>query len=477
MVVTAASTESKANRRKKGMDIASILAIAFVDANVIIEESEGDIIIAKAFETGRETLSVAAERAVLVSVALDRRPWLNGDPCAELRGLAETAGATVVAELTQKRHDIHLATYIGSGKLRELKLLVEACDADVVMFDNDLSPAQVKNLETAINVKVLDRSEVILDIFAERARTLESRLQVELAQLEYALPRLKNMWTHLSRQKGGGIGLRGPGETQLEVDRRLAGKRIRDLKEKITLVQARKEREVESRRGEFTVSLVGYTNAGKSQLMKALTKSDVIIKNQLFSTLDTRTRSWMIRDFGKVLLSDTVGFIRDLPHHLVASFKATLEEARQARLLLHVVDASNPQAEMHIESVNRVLKELGVHDRPTLLVLNKIDKVVDPTTLDVLNAHHANAVTVSGLTGKGLDELTDRVVEMLSRDFVKIEVKLPASNGKLLAFLNAHADIFRQEYREESVLIRGQLPRHLLHHVHGEAVEVNTEAT
>lgn len=409
---------------------------------------------------------------MLVSVALPERPWDTNDPCDEIRGLAETAGASVVGELTQKRHDIHLATYIGKGKLRELTELVAARDADVVMFDNDLSPAQVKNLEKAIGVKVLDRSEVILDIFAERARTLESRLQVELAQLEYSLPRLKNMWSHLSRQKGGGIGLRGPGETQLEVDRRLAGRRIAELKEKIATVQARKEREVHSRRLEFTVSLVGYTNAGKSQLMNALTRADVYVKNQLFSTLDTRTRQWLIKDFGKVLLSDTVGFIRNLPHHLVASFKATLEEARKARLLLHVVDASNPHAEMHIEAVQAVLEELGCGNRPTLLVLNKIDRISDRSTLDILKARHPHAVAISGLTGEGLPELTDAVVERLSREFVEIDVTAPAANGKLIAFLNAHADIVRQEYRDDAVIVKCNLPRHLLHHLSGEGIAV-----
>jgi GTPase len=409
---------------------------------------------------------------VLVSVALDHRPWASQDPCDEIRGLAETAGARIAGELTQKRREIHLATYIGSGKVKELKDLVHAAEADVVMFDNDLSPAQVKNLENAIGVKVLDRSEVILDIFASRARTLESRLQVELAQLEYSLPRLKNMWSHLSRQKGGGIGLRGPGETQLEVDRRLAQKRISDLKSKIAEVQSRKEREVASRREEFTVSLVGYTNAGKSQLLTALTGADVLVKNQLFSTLDTRTRQWPIRDFGKVLLSDTVGFIRDLPHHLVASFKATLEEARQARLLLHVVDAGNPQAESHINSVKSVLDELGCKDKPTLLVLNKIDTVTDPSVLDILRAHHPRSVAVSGLKKLGLDELTDAVVSALSADFLPIEVTLWAADGKTLAYLNAHAEIWRQEYDGDRVIVRCHLPRHLLYHVHGDGVTI-----
>lgn len=408
-------------------------------------------------------------------MALPDRQWPNeADPCDEIRGLAKTAGACVVGELTQKRHDIQLATYIGTGKLAELQQLVQACDADVVIFDNDLSPAQARNLEKAIGVKVLDRSELILDIFATRARTAEAKLQVELAQLEYSLPRLKQMWTHLSRQKGGGIGLRGPGETQLETDRRLVSNRIRDLKHKLEEVLARKEREVKSRSEEHTVSLVGYTNAGKSQLMNTLTHAGVLVKNQLFSTLDTRTRQWHIRDWGRVLLSDTVGFIRDLPHHLVASFKATLSEARHAKLLLHVVDASSPQAEDHIRAVNTVLKELGCADKPTLLVLNKIDKLTDRSPLTLLEAHHPQAIAISGLTGEGIDRLEDAVMETLAADFAEAEVVTDAGNGRVLAFLNAHAEVYRQEFRDEAneVVIRCHIPKHLLHHIAGPTVRV-----
>ncbi len=416
-------------------------------------------------------MTVHLERAVLVSVALPHRPWAGTDPLDELRGLAQTARANVVGELMQKRQQIVPATYIGKGKLVKLTELCQAKDAEVVIFDNDLSPAQVRNLEKATEAKVIDRSELILDIFATRARTIESKLQVELAQLEYALPRLKRMWTHLSRYKGG-IGLRGPGETQLESDRRIAGKRIGDLKERIANVQLRKEREVKSRREEYTLSLVGYTNAGKSQLMNVLTKSDVLVKNQLFSTLDTRTRQWHIKDFGKVLLSDTVGFIRDLPHHLVASFKATLEEARQARLLLHIVDASSPQAERHIQSVLGVLKELDCNKRPNLLVLNKIDAVTDRANLDILMAQHPRAVAISGKTGEGIETLIDTVIEMLSSDFAPAEIILDAGNGKTLAFLNAHAEIFRQEYRGNDVVVRCYLPKHLLHQVQIPGVQV-----
>ena len=434
-----------------------------------------EVTISKAFDHQRDEFSVASEKAVLVSVALPDKPWGNeADPCDEIRGLAETAGATVVGSLTQKRHDIHLATYIGSGKVAELHELVEASDADVVVFDNDLNPGQARNLEKALGIKVLDRSEVILDIFAGRARTAESKLQVELAQLEYSLPRLKQMWSHLSRQKGGGIGLRGPGETQLESDRRLVGGRIRDLKRKLNEVTARKEREVKSRSEEHTISLVGYTNAGKSQLMNTLTKADVFVKNQLFSTLDTRTRQWHIRDWGRVLLSDTVGFIRDLPHHLVASFKATLSEARHAKLLLHVVDASSPQAEDHIRAVAAVLKELECDGKPTLLVLNKIDRLEDRSVLTLLEAHHPRAVAVSGLTGEGIAALEDAVMEALAEDFAEAEIVTDSGNGRVLAFLNAHAEVYRQEFRDDSneVVIRCHLPKHLLHHIAGPTVKV-----
>jgi GTP-binding protein HflX len=419
----------------------------------------------------RDELTVHLERAFLVSVALPERPWVGSDPLEELRGLATTAGALVVGGMTQKRQAINPATYIGRGKLAELQQQVEATDADVIIFDNDLSPGQGRNLEKATNCKVLDRSELILDIFATRARSVEARLQVELAQLEYSLPRLRKMWTHLSRYTGG-IGLRGPGETQLEEDRRLVDARIRDLKHRLVEVQARRQREVRSRQEEHTVSLVGYTNAGKSTLMNALTGAGVYVEDKLFSTLDTRTRQWRIRDWGRVLLSDTVGFIRDLPHHLIASFKATLEEARQARLLLHVVDASNPTAEEQIQSVKQVLNELGCADKKTLLVLNKVDRLVDRSYLDVLMQHHPRAVAISAATGQGLEALGDTVIEALASDFAEAEVETNAGNGKVLSYLSAHAEIYRQEYQDNRVTIRCYLPRHLLHHIQGPDVQV-----
>ncbi len=419
----------------------------------------------------RDDLTVHRERAFLVSVALPERPWVGSDPLDELRGLATTAGAVVTGGLVQRRQTITPSTYIGKGKLLELQQQVEAHDADVVIFDNDLAPGQVRNLEKATQVKVIDRSELILDIFATRARSMEAKLQVELAQLEYSLPRLRKMWTHLSRYKGG-IGLRGPGETQLEEDRRLVGARIRDLKLRLSEVQARKEREVRSRFEEHTVSLVGYTNAGKSTLMNALTGAGVHVEDKLFSTLDTRTRQWHLKDWGRILLSDTVGFIRDLPHHLIASFKATLEETRQSRLLLHVVDASNESAEEQIKAVNGILKELGCDQKPSLLVLNKVDRLPDRSYLDVLMKHHPRAVAISAATGSEIDALRDAVIEMLSADFAEAEIETAAANGKVLAYLGAHAEIFRQHFHDHLVTVHCSLPRHLLHHIQGPDVRV-----
>lgn len=413
------------------------------------------------------------EKAILVGVLLPDGQYNPEDPLDEIRGLAESAGLDVIRGLLQKRQQTDIATCIGSGKVEELKELVEAHEADLVVFDNDLAPSQTRNLEKALGVKVLDRTEVILDIFATRAQTHEAHLQVELAQLEYALPRLKRMWTHLSRYKAG-VGMRGPGEKQLEEDRRLAVHRIQDLKAKLAKIQARKEREVASRGDVPTVSLVGYTNAGKSTLMNALTSADVLVEDKLFATLDTRTRRWQFRGGGHVLLSDTVGFIRDLPHSLVASFKATLEEARQADLLLHVVDAASPEAEAQIESVNAVLDELELRDHPTLLVLNKADKVPDRSFLDVLKAHHDEAIVISAASGDGLDRLEQAVREALNEMALDAEVETGIGNGRVLAYLAQHATVRERTYHDGRVLVHCRLPRRCLGFLSDHGAEVRT---
>jgi GTP-binding protein HflX len=413
------------------------------------------------------------EKTVLVGVILPGSDINPDDPLDEIRGLADTAGLIVVGGMLQKRQQPDIATYVGSGKVEELKGLVEAHEADLVAFDNDLGPAQTRNLEKLLGVKVIDRTEVILDIFATRARTHEAHLQVELAQLEYAMPRLKRMWTHLSRYKGG-IGVRGPGEKQLEEDRRLVVHRIQELKAKLAKVQARKEREVAGRGDAPTVSLVGYTNAGKSTLMNALTDAGVLAENKLFATLDTRTRKWRLGGGGHVLLSDTVGFIRNLPHTLVASFKATLEEARQADLLLHVVDASSPEAERQIQAVKEVLAELGLEDHPTVLVLNKADRVPDRSYLDVLRSHHRDSVTISAALGDGLDDLERAVRAALLDRALDAEIETGVGNGRVLAYLAQHAQISSRTYDADRVLLQCRLPRRCLDFLSENGAHVRT---
>jgi GTP-binding protein HflX len=407
-------------------------------------------------EINREA-GTAGERAVLVGVILDDRGPAAEEPLEELTDLAKSAGAIVVGRLTQRRPTPDTATYLGKGKVEELRMLVEAEDADVAVFDNNLSPAQIRNLEKAIGVKVLDRTELILDIFAGRARTHEARLAVELAQLEYSLPRLKRMWTHLSRIKMG-IGMRGPGEKQLEVDRRLAEKKIHDLKMELQGIERRKERQVRTRDDHKTVSLCGYTNAGKSTLLNKLTGATEYAKDQLFATLDTRTRRWHLPGWGPVLLSDTVGFIRDLPHELVAGFKATLEETRQADLLLHVADASHPQVEEQIAAVYKVLEELGIQEKDTLLVLNKIDMLTERGRLDKLLAKYPHAVAISARAGDGLPQLAKAVSDALSRNFQDVEIETDVGNGRILAYLAAHGEVLSRQFHDDRVVVHCRIP-------------------
>ncbi len=409
--------------------------------------------------------AVDTEVAIVVRIILPDDHFdtdrIDADPLHELQGLAETAGANVVASLIQRRAKPDAATYLGKGKVEELERLVEFHAADVVIFDNDLSPAQVRNLEERLKVKVLDRTELILDIFAINAQTYESRLAVELAQLEYSLPRLKRMWTHLSRLKMG-VGMRGPGEKQLEVDRRLVEKRIHDLKDELGKFEKRKERQVNSRRDMMSVSLIGYTNAGKSTLMNALTDADVVAEDKLFATLDTRTRRWQLPSWGPVLLSDTVGFIRDLPHHLIASFKATLEETRQADLLLHVADGSNDSVFDQINAVYKVLEELGIEEKDTLLIINKCDQMASSSTLDVILRRFPNAIPVSALTRQGFDRLQDVVSETLSRSFRDVDIEMSIDNGRLLAYLAAKGEILSTKYGEDKVSVHCRIPQKYL---------------
>jgi len=418
---------------------------------------------------------VLSEAAILVGVLLPDRHF-QGPPLEELEGLADTAGTRVMGQLVQRRRVPNAATYLGKGKVEELTCLARSADADVIIFDNDLTPAQTRNLEKATGIKVLDRTELILDIFASRAQTHQARLAVELAQLEYAMPRLKRMWTHLSRQKKG-VGLRGPGEMQLEEDRRLVEKRVRDLRRELRVIERRKQREVAARNDLMTVSLVGYTNAGKSTLLNALTGSDVRTQDALFATLDTRTRRWQLPGWGPVLLSDTVGFIRDLPHHLIASFKATLEEARQANLLLHVADGSNPAATNQIAAAHEVLEQIGIQKKDTLLVINKTDALADRVQVDGLLNRYPNAVAISARRGRGLSQLATAVSDALSRGFLDVDIESGVEDGRLMAYLAAHGEVLSKQYQNARVTIHCRIPRRYLEAIRKDGVVIRPHSS
>lgn len=409
--------------------------------------------------------TVRAERAILFRVMLPGNHSDDEAPLEELRRLAKTAGANVVHSVIQKRPHIDPVYYLGKGKAAELSRISMDMDADVLICDDDLTPAQVRNLEKVIGKKVIDRSELILDIFATRAKTFQAKLQVELAQLEYTRPRLKRMWTHLSRIEGG-IGTRGPGEKQLEVDKRIVLKKIHDLRKKLHEIEKRQERLVASRKEFFTVSIVGYTNAGKSTLMNALTEIDTLVEDKLFATLDTKTSICKLENGRKILISDTVGFIQKLPHHLVSSFKATLEEARHADLLLHVADISSPLVHKQIEAVNAVLKELGCNDKPTIMVFNKIDALKDESVIPLLQSYYRDCIMISAKTHHRIEVLKRKISEILGKNFMEMVLTCSPTNGKLIAYLHEHASILSSRFEEQRVIFRLLMEDKLIQKLH-----------
>ncbi len=375
----------------------------------------------------------------------------------ELARLADTAGAEVVGTLTQQLDRPHPATYLGKGKLEELKHRAQSGDVSLVLFDDELSPAQGKNVEQAVGVRVMDRAELILDIFATRARSNEAKLQVELAQLEYMLPRLTRMWTHLEKFRGG-IGMRGPGETQLETDRRLIGHRIRVVKERLADVERSREVQRAGRRGEFRAALVGYTNAGKSSVLRGLTgEADIFVEDRLFATLDPLTREAELGEGTRALVTDTVGFVRKLPHQLVASFRATLEETREADLLLHVIDASHPGWEEQRTVVEEVLAEVGAGETPVVYVFNKID-ALEPGEVDVLRAREANegqdAVFVSALAHGGLSPLCAALAERVQRARRVVEVRVRAGDGRAVAAVHRAGNVLSERYDDDVAVLQ-----------------------
>jgi GTP-binding protein HflX len=425
-----------------------------------------------------------AERALLVGVQLkqDRGGWALEDSLIELAQLARTAGLDVAGQTWQRLERFNPATFVGSGKLEELVELRRDLDCDLLVFDDELSPRQLRNLEESVgeDVKILDRTSLILDIFAQHARTHEGQLQVELAQYEYRLPRLTRAWTHLARQSGGGaarggaggVGLRGPGETQLEVDRREIGRRIAHIKEELEDVRRHRalHRRQRKRSDISMVTIVGYTNAGKSTLLNALSGADVLVEDKLFATLDPTTRRVSLPNGREVLFSDTVGFIQKLPTELVAAFRATLEEINEADLILHVVDITHPHVCQQTVTVMKTLEELAVVDRPIVLVLNKIDLLPTSATVSELllelpsiaKEDVAGCLPVSAGQSSGLGALLEEVEWVLSSGLVHVTVSLPYTRGDLAALFHEEGTVMRIAHDGEGTLLEGYLTRRWL---------------
>jgi len=411
----------------------------------------------------REGIQVTTEPAILVGIRLPGSRMDFHDPLGELRALAETAGAQVVGELMQNRGAPAGRTYLGKGKVEELVAMTAELGARVVIFDNELSPSQIQELEKEVKVKVIDRSELILDIFANRATTREAQLQVEIAQLEYTAPRLRAMWSHLGQVTGGapvGVGTRGPGEQQLEIDRRIVSRKLTALKRELEDVRIRKAREVESRRSEhFTVGIVGYTNAGKSTLFNALTAGGAYAADKLFATLMTRVERWNVGGANQVLLSDTVGFIRDLPHHLVASFRATLEDAIHAHALLIVLDASDREAPHQLETVRDVLEEVGANTQPRFLLLNKSDRIASMRpdereslrTLAEWQEREPGAIAISALTGEGFDDLRARILALVTGGVRRRSIRIPIASARLIDAIEKRCAVLERNYGDSEV--------------------------
>jgi len=414
---------------------------------------------------------IQSKKAVLVGIKL--RHDIHSEveeSIRELADLATTSGIKVTCELIQTKAVPNAAHFIGQGKLGEIKITADQTKSEIVVFDADLSPAQTRNIEKILNLVVIDRTGLILQIFAQRAQTKEAKLQVNLAQLQYALPRLTRMWTHLSRQATAGSGaasggtgqsggaVRGAGETQLQIDRKLISHQISHLKKVLKDVERQRQVQRHNRAKIVNISLVGYTNAGKSTLFNALTSADQLAEDKLFATLDPTTRTVELPKNQEVLLTDTVGFIKKLPHQLVAAFKATLEEVAESNLLLHIVDASHSQIDLHIQIVNNVLQEIGASNVPSLIVFNKIDQV-NEELLCMLQIKHPKSLMISALQGDGTQNLKSHIADIISKHDICLSISLSYQDAKALDYLYNHGHVVSADYRTEEILIQAQLPR------------------
>ena len=401
------------------------------------------------------------EKAVIVTVDKDGdERWPADDKQEELSRLTRSCGVDVAESFVCRCRRLKSDLLIGSGKAEEIAEAAAETEADVVIFGEDLSPSQQKNLEKVMSTRVIDRTQLILDVFAHRATSREGKVQVELAQLVYLLPRLSRMWLHLSRQRGG-LGTRGPGEQQLEVDRRRVRERIERLKKELKEITRRRglRRAQRDRYSLLSIALVGYTNSGKSTLFNALTSSRVKARDQLFSTLDPIVRKMTLPNNQTVLVSDTVGFLQDLPHHLIESFKATLEEVTSTDILFHVVDMSDERMAQQKTAVREVLEELGAGDKPVVTILNKSDKVLDPAERLRIARWFENPIAISALTGEGLKAVEDRIVQLVQKDMEDIEIVLPQGKFGLAGIIRDKGMVKEEEYQDEGLYIRARLPR------------------
>jgi len=391
------------------------------------------------------------ERCVLIALVLpNQSKWQAADHLQELEALAQTSEAVVVESFLQERAKPDPAYFIGRGKVDEISSFISENDIDLIVFDDELSPAQTRNLEGVFEKKVIDRAALILDIFARHAQTREAKVQVELAQLNYLLPRLTRQWQHLSRQVGG-IGTKGPGETQLETDRRLVRERIARLKKRLQQIAGQKQTQRQQRDSLFRAALIGYTNAGKSTILKSLTSADVLVEDHLFATLDTVVKRFQIDSSQSILLSDTVGFIRKLPHHLVASFRTTLAETLEADLLLHVVDVSHPHFEDHIQVVNQLLEELKAQEKLKLLVFNKIDRMQNPGQLEHLKATYPQAVLISATLQIGFTELKNQIKALAELQYEFRDLVLDADKGVSEHLVYSLANVLSKSYDQNMI--------------------------
>ena len=398
------------------------------------------------------------EKFILVAVSTSNEKETKSS-LDELEELVYTAGAKSVGRLVQNRERIHAVTYFGKGKLEELKEMLLYMEADGVLCDDELSPAQLRNLERILDTKIVDRTMLILDIFAKRASTGEGKIQVELAQLKYAAVRLVGLRSSLSRL-GGGIGTRGPGEKKIELDRRLIHNRISVLKEELREVKKQRDIRRKARKDNFVIAIVGYTNAGKSTFLNKLTGADVLAEDKLFATLDPTIRKLKLPSGNEVLLTDTVGFIRKLPHHLIEAFKSTLEEAKYSDLIVHMIDASNPEADTQMLIVYNTLRELGIEDKEVVSLYNKIDVMPEDTILP-RDFHAEHTLKISARTGEGLEEFKELVDKILRQQRIYLEKLIPYKDSAKLALIRKHGELELEDYREDGIYIKAMVPTNI----------------